>query len=306
MTAELSTVELSRQGHHRQLLVAGDDWLSSGLIALLPDASFDSSPADEPEALVVDRGALSLVSDAQLRDVTWIILIDPDEPDRRRAVSAKAGDRRARITVVPSIAATGAAEHALLLMLALSRTLLADYSAVVDGSWSRPRSGPALAGRTLGIIGLGRSGLALAERALGMGMRVQFFDVAPKDEAIARLGIEACRFDQILAESDIVSLHLPATRDTFRLIDAPELAAMKPTALLINVADGRLIDEGSLIKALRSGDIAGAGLDTFAYEPLSPDSPLIGFENVVLTPRTAWISVEDERKLWLDRIVTLL
>ena len=81
---------------------------------------------------------------------------------------------------------------------------------------------------------------------------------------------------------------------------------MKSSALLINMADGRLIDEGSLIKALRNGDIAGAGLDTFAFEPLSPDSPLIGFENVVLTPRVAWMSTETERGVWLREIVEYL
>ena len=134
-------------------------------------------------------------------------------------------------------------------------------------------------------------------------MRVLFHDVVAKDEVQARLPIEPRRFDRILRESDVLSLHLPANADNFRLIDAPELAAMKSTSVLINVADARLVDEGSLIKALRSGGIAGAGLDTFAYEPLSPDSPLIGFENVVLTPRTAWMRESDERAHWLREIV---
>ena len=269
---------------------------------MLPSAVLLPSATSRPAFLASERGALPLLSDAQIRGVNGIILVDPTDEDRHRAMSAKAGDRNARVTILRSVAAEGAAEQALLLMLALSRTLLAGYSAVVDGSWARPAPGPTLAGRTLGIIGLGRSGLALAERASGVGMRVLFHDRAAKDEAVARLSITARRFDQILTESDVLSLHLPATPETVRLIDAPELAAMKSTALLINVADGRLIDEGSLIKALRNGDIAGAGLDAFAYEPLAPDSPLIGFDNVVLTPGTAWMSAEDEQRIWLGRI----
>lgn len=257
-------------------------------------------------ALVAQRGALSLVSDAQLREIDTLLLLDPDDHERHRASAVKAGQTHSRVVALPSLAAEGAAEQAMLLTLALSRRLLAGYSAVVGGTWALMPLGPVLAGKTLGIIGLGRGGQALARLALGFNMRVVFHDVADRTEAVARLGVVQRRLDQLLRESDIVSLHLPANSDTLRLIGAPELAAMKPTSLLINVADGRLIDEGALIKALRLREISGAGLDAFAYEPLPPDSPLIGLENVVLTPRTARMDFDEERHAWLRQIVDIL
>ncbi len=296
-----------RQGDHVQrILVAGEDWLHDGLSEHSPHETTRSQQDTPIHVIVADRGALHLVSDDSLRSASAILLVNPDEDERVRSIGLNAGNPRVRIHVLDSHAADGAAEHAMTLMLGLSRRLFAAYSAVVDGSWSEPPSGAILAGKTLGVIGLGRSGQALARRASGFGMRLLYHDVERKQDVEARMGIEWRRFDQILRESDVVSLHVPATRDTFRMIDAPELAAMKSTALLINVADGMLIDEGSLAKTLRNGDIGGAGLDTFAYEPLSVDSPLIGFENVVLTPRVAWMTEEDERAMWLREAAEVL
>lgn len=300
MSFELHLIRRRGENHPFRLLVAGETWLVARL-ADVPGA--DVGPPDDAatfEGLVVERDALSVVPDDQIKGTDSIILIDPTDRERWRVTALKAGRPRARITPLSSVAAAGAAEHAMLLGLSLTRKLLSSYSAVVDGSWTRPSSGPTLAGKTIGIVGLGRSGRALAARAAGFGMRVVYSDIVAKEQAEAQMGVERLSFDQLLHEADMVSLHLPATADTFRLIDAPELAAMKHTAMLINVADGRLIDEGALIKALRQGDIAGAGLDTFAYQPLATDSPLIGFENVVLTPNIAWMPVEQERSLWLE------
>lgn len=306
MSSVLRVIEYQRGQAPSRLLVAGQAWLLDGLLRELPGAlaaSQDDTPCD---SLVVERGALHLASDEQLKHIDTVILVDPEDQERWRLAALKAGRPTARIDVLPSVAALGAAEHAMLLILALTQQLLPDYSAVVDGSWTRIAPGPTLAQKSLGIIGLGRSGQVLAQRATAFGMRVLFHDIAERGEAEARLRVEKRRFDQLLRESDVISLHLPAKADTFRLIDAPELAAMKSTAVVINVADGRLIDEGSLIKALRSGDIAGAGLDTFAYRPLAPNSPLIGFENVVLTPGTAWINEVDQQRNWLRDIARRL
>ncbi len=303
MSSTLHEIDWQRGSERARLLVASDQWVVDRLLTMLPDARLKPTSDGGINALVAERGLLRLVSDDQIREIDTVDLIDPEDQERWRVSSLKAGRPRARIRVLPSFSPIGAAEHAMMLILALTRKLLPDYSAAVDGSWSRPSREPTLFRQTLGIIGLGRSGIALAERATNFGMRVLFHDVVAKDEVLARLPIEARRFDQILREADIISLHLPANDDTVRLIDAPELAAMKSTSVLINIADGRLVDEGSLIKALRNGGIAGAGLDAFAYEPLSPDSPLIGFENVVLTPRTAWMSDSDVRAHWLREIV---
>ncbi len=302
MTSVVHVIEWVRAGAPARLLVAGNDWLVAGLERELLGVKAPLDTDERCTTLVAERGCLHMTSDEQLRQIDELILVDPEDRERWRLMNIKAGRSLARVSTLPSQAAMGAAEHAMLLILALTRTLLPDYSALVGGNWTSVASGPVLQGKTLGIIGLGRSGQALAQRAIGFGMRVIFNDIVAKDEAQARLRIESRRFDQILRESDVISLHLPANADTFRLIDAPELAAMKASSVLINVSDGRLIDEGSLIKTLRRGDIAGAGLDTFAYQPLPADSPLIGFETVVLTPRTAWMSEADERTNWIHDI----
>lgn len=321
MTARLHSIAWQSPGGQASLIVAGDSWLAHGLVAALADARLMGYVADQAVVVVVERGALSEVTDEILARVRLALLLDPEDRERWRVESTLAGHAAAQVLVLPSLSAIGAAEHAMLLTLALSRQLLLSYVALATGietgpdyrtpsrterNWmGLPESG-VLAGQTLGIIGLGRSGVLFAERALGFGMRVIYHDIVDKPRDVARLGLQRRRFDQLLRESDVVSLHLPFSAETHRLIDAPELAAMKPTAMLINIADGRLVDEGSLIKALRGGDIAGAGLDAFVYEPLSPDSPLIGFDNVALTPGTAWLSEPTVQAHWLHQIVARL
>lgn len=324
MTAELHSIAWQNPDGPSTLLVAGTTWLTNGLQAILPQAHLKGYVADSVENLVVERGALSLLDDVTLAQAKLALLIDPHDRERWRVESALAGRSAARIVVLPSPGSIGAAEQVMLLTLALARKLLLGYSAVVAGSpdtelpnrdgdgdrrlsnWAGLPEPGVLAGQTLGIIGLGRSGVALAERALGFGMRVIYYDITEKSRDEARLHVRRRRFDQLLRESDVVSLHLPVTPETRRMIDAPELASMKPTSILINVSDGRLVDEGALIKALRGGDIAGAGLDVYAYEPLTTDSPLIAFENVVLTPRIAWISEATEQAYWLNQLGQLL
>jgi phosphoglycerate dehydrogenase-like enzyme len=321
MIAELHSIAWQSQNQPSTLVVAGASWLSHGLVAALPDAQLLGYVVESAEVVVAERGALAAVADEILEQAKIVLLVDPEDREHWRVESILAGRSAARVIALPSLSAVGAAEHAMLLTLVLSRQLLLAYVALAIGketdpdyrkpsraerNWmGLPESG-VLAGQMLGVIGLGRSGAAFAERALGFGMRVIYHDIVEKPREEARLGVQRRRFDQLLRESDVVSLHLPFSAETHRLIDAPELAAMNPTALLINVADGRLVDEGSLIKALRGGDIAGAGLDAFAYEPLSPDSPLIGFDNVALTPGTAWISEPTEQAHWLSQMGHIL
>lgn len=316
MPVNPQTIGWQSKNGPKSVVVAGESWLTSRLPAILPAGELMGYVVSGPDAVLVERGALATVSDDLLREAGVVILIDPGDRERWHVESLLAGRRNARVIVLPAAGAAGAAEHAFLLALALSRRLLPAYSELVAGTrlasepgrrnWAGLPEVGSLVGKTLGIIGLGRSGRALAARARSFGLRVIYHDIERKPREEARLGVEPRRFDRLLPEADILSLHLPATRETERLIDAPELAAMQPTALLINVADGRLIDEGALIKALRHGDIAGAGLDAFAYEPLAPDSPLIGFENVVLTPSVAWISETTEHEGWLTRIEKML
>ena len=302
-----------RYGTHTAL-VAAEPWLADALARDLPNASTKpADPSAEHQAIVATRDQLEPVPNATLRQARLAVLLDSTTPERLRATQAFAGRRAGRLVVVPTLDTLVAAEHTFLLLLATVRRLLPAYSELVAGSRrrdiaSRPTDrGPStpnwvgmaepgwLWGRTLGILGLGRVGEAVAVRAVAFGMRVIYHDLVARQDVELRYGAERRRFDQLLRESDIVTLHLPLTGDTNRIIDAPELALMKPGAILVNTADGRLIDEGALIRALRLDAIDGAGLDVFAYEPLAADSPLLGFDNVVLTPHIAGVSTETSR-----------
>ena len=190
------------------------------------------------------------------------------------------------------------AEHVMGFMLMFTRRLDVHYRSQLAGKWERGiplnRSGAdELTGQTLGIVGLGRIGEALAVRASAFGMRI----IAVKRDPSARHSdhpIDAIYgmddLPRLMAESDHICVAVPSTAETYRLIDSSMLALCKPTAYLYNVARGRVIDEAALIAALREGRIAGAGLDVFEQEPLPADSPLWTLPNVLITPHTSGIT----------------
>ena len=189
--------------------------------------------------------------------------------------------------------------HALLLLLACAKRLLPLDRDLREGCWRRtPLSDlPTISGQTLGIVGLGSIGRALACRAQVLGLEVVACDPYGDAAAAEQCGVRLLPLEDLLRQSDYVSLNCPATAETCDLIGARELALMKPTAILINTARGALVDEEALAEALRSGRIAGAGLDVFAEEPLPAESPLRQLDNVVLTPHTAGISERSVRLL---------
>jgi len=152
-----------------------------------------------------------------------------------------------------------------------------------------------IAGKTLGIIGLGRIGKAVARRAAGFDMPILAADVVQDEDFAAMYGVRYVPLETLLQQSDFVSINAPLQGDTRHLIDAQALASMKPTAYLINTARGDLVDEAALAAALRAGNLAGAGLDVFHDEPLE-DSPLRGLDNVVLSPHLAAYSREGLRE----------
>ena len=149
-----------------------------------------------------------------------------------------------------------------------------------------------LKGRTLGLVGFGNIPRALAPKAKAFGLRVLAYDPFVARDVFASLGVEGVSLDELLASSDFISVHAPLTPQTRGLIGASAFAKMKPNALVINTARGPLIDEKALIAALDSGRIGGAALDVLETEPPPKDSALIGRPNVVLTPHTAFYSVE--------------
>lgn len=193
-------------------------------------------------------------------------------------------------------------EHVFMLILALKRNLLAYRDEVRNGSWQRAEQfclmhHPIhdLYGATLGIIGFGTLGQAVARLGEAFGMRVLIAE--RKGARTVRLGRIA--FETVLAESDVVSLHTPLTPETRHLIGAPELARMKPGAILINTARGGLVDEDALSAALRQGRLGGAGFDVLSEEPPRGGNPLLELDlpNFILTPHNAWASAEAQQAL---------
>ncbi len=171
-------------------------------------------------------------------------------------------------------------------MLVLAKRLREQEQVVREGAWQRQAEvmGAELAGRTLGIVGLGRSGRELVRLVAPFKMRLLAYSPHADPKQAAALGVVLVPLDVLLREADFVSLHARLTPENRGLIGAAELALMKPTAYLVNVARGPLVDEAALVDALRRRRIAGAGLDVFAEEPLPTTSPLLELDNAVLTP----------------------
>lgn len=182
------------------------------------------------------------------------------------------------------------AEHALLLMLAVSRQLIKQHANVVAGRW-RGNATPRLhelRDRVLGIIGMGTIGKKVARLAQVFGMRVHYYDIARlPEEAEDALGVRFRLYRELLRTSDIVSLHVPLNAGTEGLLGADELALLKPSAILINTSRGPVVDETALYQMLAEGRIRGAGLDVFEQEPPPADNPLFTLDNVVLTAHMA-------------------
>ena len=182
----------------------------------------------------------------------------------------------------------GAAELTIGLAIAVMRRIAGLDASLRRGEWQAP-STPVLHAKTLGIVGLGRVGQHVARIARAFGMRVLASSrTLSAAAAAAAAGAERRELDDLLRESDVVSIHVSLSASSRGLIDARRLALMKPAAYLINTARGAIVDEGALVAALREGRIAGAGLDVFATEPLPAGHPLTTLPNVVLTPHIGW------------------
>jgi phosphoglycerate dehydrogenase-like enzyme len=178
------------------------------------------------------------------------------------------------------------ASAALMFLLVLAKRLPQQERVLRQGRWDLQSKvmGGELQGRTLGIIGLGHSGRELVRLVQPFAMRVLAYSPHAAAAEAARLGVRLAPLDTVLMEADFLSLHCRLTEQTRGLLGAAELAKMKPTAYLVNVARGELVDHAALVDALRSGRLAGAGLDVFEHEPLPPGDPLLQLDNVVLTP----------------------
>ncbi|HUK58918.1 MAG TPA: NAD(P)-dependent oxidoreductase [Stellaceae bacterium] len=226
-----------------------------------------------------DRALLAALPDLRIIAQTGnhAYHIDLAEAEARGIIVAKATGRFSR----------GAGELAIGLMIALMRQIPASDRAVKDGVWRTPTT-PVLNGKTLGIVGLGHVGGHVAKIAGTIGMRTLAWSPHLDPTRAATAGAEPAALDELLAASDIVSIHATLTPQSRGLIDARRLSLMKPSAFLINTARGAIVDEAALVQALAAGRIAGAGLDVFTEEPLPRGHALTKLPNVILTPHLGW------------------
>ncbi|MBP8160284.1 glycerate dehydrogenase [Aeromonas sp. 2HA2] len=296
----------------QQIVFLDSDTLDAGITLHRPDFPhhWQSHPSTAPEQVVerLKNASIAIINKvrigapelAQLPDLKLIALAatGSDNVDLEACRAANVGVCNIRNYSGPSVP-----EHAMALMLALSRNLFAWRQSLLEGRWQQ--SGQFcffdhnimdLHGKQLGIIGKGTLGQALGERAQGMGMIVRY----AQSQIGASHDEDRLPLDALLQSSDVVSLHCPLTPYTRHLIGERELALMKPGALLINVGRGGLVDEAALLKALANGRLGGAGFDVASVEPPPPDHPLmqaLQYPNFILTPHVAWASEESMQRL---------
>ena len=207
-------------------------------------------------------------------------------------------DQRVVVATTPGVNHHSVAEHALAMLMTVGRGLPDQDRLVRANTWKRIPY-PRIMGQTIGIVGLGRIGMALAWRAAGLGMKVLAYEPFPNRDSIQQHRIEVVALDELLSRSDIVSLHCPMAPETHHLINADSIAKMKDSAILINTSRGKLIDETALHEALTSGRLRAAGLDVFETEPLPADSPLMGLQNVVFSGHVAGLDNESHEDTFI-------
>ncbi len=262
-------------------------------------ALWDTRPTSEVELLERISGAHTVISIRSSSRFTRHVI--ESSPARRHIARwgpgvdnidlDAAGRMNIAVTNTPDTATAAVAEHCLALMLAVARTVPQLDDRVRAGEWPRGLL-TQLTGKTLGVVGTGLIGRRLARIAQGIGMNVIAWTRSPDEEWAAANQITYAELPVLLRESDVISLHLRLSDETRNIIGSEEFAVMKPTAILINVARGGLINEDALADALRDGSIASAGLDTFGDEPLSTDSQLRNLPNAIFSPHTAGTTAE--------------
>jgi len=214
---------------------------------------------------------------------------------------AAATERGILVTNTPGVLTETTADLAFALLLAAARRVVEGDRLTRTGGWKSWHPsfllGQDVHGATLGIVGLGQIGLAVARRARGFDMRILYHDRTRHSQAEADLGLEYAELDRLLCESDFVSLHVPLSPETRHLIGGRELSLMKPTAVLVNAARGAVVDQRALYAALKERRIAAAGLDVAEVEPVPGDDPLLTLDNVVITPHVGSASVATRAKM---------
>jgi D-3-phosphoglycerate dehydrogenase len=268
----------------------------------------------------------STIQAGQLRDYDALLLLAPRLPAEavegadRLTVVARFGvgydsvdveactRRGVLVTTTPDGVRRPVAAAVLTLVLALAHKLLAKDRLVRSGHWAEKLDymGTGLTGRTLGLVGLGNIGQEVFALAQSLGMRHLAHDPYVRREDAEKLGVELVDLEVLLRTSDFVSVCCALTPETYHLLDRGRLALMKPTAYLVNVARGPIVDQRALTEALREGRLAGAGLDVFEEEPVLPDDPLLGLANVILSPHAICWTDECFRGIGRSACISIL
>lgn len=207
--------------------------------------------------------------------------------------------RGVEVMNTPEASSVSVAEHAIALMFALARRVAAADASIRAGKWEKARfEGTELWRKTLGLVGLGRIATEVARRGVGLGMKVIACCRSGRiTDEVNSLGVAIVPLDELLGRADIVSLHLPFSRDSHHLFDEARIARMKRSAVLVNCARGGIVDEGALAKAIESGHLAGAAVDVYEKEPVEASNPLLALPNVVLTPHLGASTSEGQNRV---------
>jgi D-3-phosphoglycerate dehydrogenase len=258
--------------------------------ALLP-AIADADAVIVRSATMIDAEALAVANRLKVVARAGVGLDNVDVP----AATAKG----VLVVNAPTSNIVSAAEHAVALLLAVARRVPQAAASLRAGEWKRSRfTGVEVTDKTVGVVGLGRIGVLFAQRMSAFGVRLLAYDPYVPAARAAQIGVRLVPLDELLRESDFISIHLPKTPETVGLIGERELALCKPDVVIINAARGGLLDEHALAQALKEGRVGGAGLDVYATEPCT-DSPLFAFDNVVATPHLGASTVEAQDKAGL-------
>jgi D-3-phosphoglycerate dehydrogenase len=223
----------------------------------------------------------------------------------------KAAERGIYVCNAPGYGTYDVAEHAITLLLCCTRKIMLWDGTIRNGIWKPTDLGPVerLKDKTIGLMGFGRIARCVCERVVAFGLKPLVCDPYVADDVVTKYGAIRADFDDLLAASSYITIHSPLTEETRHLFNMKAFRKMKNTAIIVNTSRGGLINQSDLLKALQTGEIAGAGLDVFEDEPLPKDSELLKLENVVVTPHIAWYTKEAVRDLHrevTDEVVRVL
>jgi len=283
-----STVE-----HERRIIsAAGGEFIDAGSLPLQEALRF----CQEADAILCRRLGITAAMIKEFRRCKILVRygVGTDNVDVEAATAAGI-----IVGHVPSYCVDEVSTHAIALLLACVRKLVVTNEKVQRGAWDVHRSDPIyrLAGRTLGLIGLGKIGGAVARKLHGWDLQMLATDPYVEPERAQAIGVELVPLETLFRNSDYISLHCPLLPETHHLVNRENLTLMRPGAILVNTARGSVVDTSALLRALDEGRFAGAGLDVFEEEPLPSTSPLRRHPAVILTDHTAWYSEESQLQL---------